>query len=200
MNYTKLSLFIIIFCFINCSSLGLRNYDNFWEWFKGKPGYSRAIDSRITYMSGEPRRGIVGERHPLYLWFRTPEILFNPQGGIYYPDMIIVMRGSKLYNTADISKVESQEEREKIIQKRNDTFTVMDSGIVDYVLQYRSITDPYSGIKETLRNYAVFPIVVITLSIRAIVYPIHDVIKTITLPFAVLYYTVEYYKSDEEEE
>lgn len=193
---TTLLIFALLLVFNNCSPLQLRKHDTYWEWIKGKPG----IENTLAIVNRPVEHAIVGERHPYYLWFRTPEIFFNPQGGVYYPDMIMKYR-DKYYDTSDLSILKDEDLRYNIMEDRGAAFNAFETGIVDLVLQYRSITDPYSGIKHTLAYCIIAPFLVIfSFPKRIIVYPIHDILKTITLPFATVYYIVEYNKDNEDEE
>ncbi|MCB1194232.1 MAG: hypothetical protein KDK90_27600, partial [Leptospiraceae bacterium] len=121
----------------NCSSFQLSKHDGFIDWLNGKPGMKNT-----EFISKNPRSGVViGERHPYYLWFRTPEIIFNPQGGLYYPDMFIMV-DYELYDTTDLSSVKDEKYKLKILNRRNGQFTRVDEGLIDYLFQYRELIDP----------------------------------------------------------
>ena len=194
----KFTSFILLAMIYNCSSFQFSKHDGFWEYLKGKPGLQNAKD-----LEEIPRNGIMfGERHPFYLWFRTPELIFNPQNGIYYPDMI-VKYDDKLYDTKDLSDVKDEITREKILGYRNGYFTGMDSGLIDYILQYREFFDPsgkpYRSAVRCIYFPIFFPMSLIYFG-RIFIYPIHDVIKTVMLPVAAVYYTVKAFDDNGEEE
>ncbi|MCB1194233.1 MAG: hypothetical protein KDK90_27605 [Leptospiraceae bacterium] len=185
---------LILFSFFHCSSLQLDKHDGFWEWFIGKPGF---INTMEVY--GEPRKGqLIGNRHPIYLWLRTPEILFNPQGGIYYPDMIIEGKSGKFYNTSEKNKFQ-----EVLLEDRNMEFHIRETGLIDFLLMYREMFDP-SGDIHFVGMYCVlspfFGILYLGKNFipKLVAYPIHDVIKTVMIPVAAVYYTIKTFGDEEE--
>ncbi len=160
----------------------------------------------------EPLEGIiVDQRHPYYLWFRTPEIIFNPQGGLYYPDMIVKVflkdeHGklyTKFYNTADLPNIKDESLRRKILNQRVSTFKFYNAGLVELVLPYREIGAAINGVTDPYGLIFCSPYVIFAIPFRAaqlIFYSIHDVFTTVMLPVAAVYYTVKAFDGNAEEE
>ncbi|MCB1194272.1 MAG: hypothetical protein KDK90_27805 [Leptospiraceae bacterium] len=203
------NLLIVQLLFLaNCSAAQFRaefdKHDGFWNWMKGSPGVKGRSGTKYIDPMLEPVDGqIVDERHPYYLWLRTPEIIFNPQGGIYYPDMIIKVR-EKFYNTADLSSIKDESLKRSILASRSMLFRGKEAGLIEYLIPYREILaganddgDPCIPV-----FYCVFSpfFILIGLPERLIFYPIHDVIKTLMLPVAAVYYTVKAFDDNDEEE
>ncbi|MCB1194280.1 MAG: hypothetical protein KDK90_27850 [Leptospiraceae bacterium] len=190
-NYIKISVLLLFIS--SCSSFQLNKHDGFWEWFIGKPGFTNTLG-----ISDEPRDGVVlGDRYPIYLWLRTPEIIFNPQGGLYYPDMVVELK-NELYKTTELSQIKDRRIKYAVPSRRNSAFHAFDTGIIDGILQYRELNDPSSKTSNVILRCIIFPIwFVVIYPMRLIAYPVHDVLKTAMIPVAVVYYTV---KSDENEE
>ncbi|MCB1194281.1 MAG: hypothetical protein KDK90_27855 [Leptospiraceae bacterium] len=181
----KKIIFIVLVSFSNCSSLQLDKHDGFWDWLKGKPGYENSKEV------GERKGVILGERHPYYLWFRTPELIFNPQGGLYYPDMIMEHK-DEFYETSDLSKIENEQIRNTILYHRNEMFNLWDAGLIDYGVQYRELIDPSGKIYYAARNYvSSYLLLAVLFPIRLVVYVFHDITKTIMIPATVVYYLTE---------
>ncbi|MCB1194282.1 MAG: hypothetical protein KDK90_27860 [Leptospiraceae bacterium] len=196
-KYSCVFLFFVAL-FESCSTIQFSKHDGFWEYLKGKPGLQNAKD-----LIEVPRKGIMfGERHPFYLWFRTPEIIFNPQGGIYYPDMITEY-GDKLYDTRDLSNIKEEKLKKGILSYRNGLFTGMDGGLLDFILQYREWMDP-SGNRQKAVIICTFSPIWFSINLiyhgQIFIYPIHDVIKTVMIPVAAVYYTVKAFDDNGEEE
>ena len=192
------TIIVLIFFFLNCSSVQFRDDDNFWDWMKGPAGVRGKSGTNVNPMS-EPEHGtIIGKRHPFYLWFRTPEIIFNPQGWIYYPDMIVEFNG-KFYNTTELSNIKDERLKETILMRRSNFFRYHEAGLVEYVLPYREIIDgrPSNAVFYFFLSPILIPITYIE---RLIFYPIHDVIKTVMIPVAAVYYTVKAFDDNGEEE
>lgn len=192
---------LLLFFLNNCASLNMAAHDGFYEWFIGKPGYWNGMT-----IEKEPFEGtMVGERHPYYLWLRTPEIIFNPQGGLYYPDMIAKdYRDGKFYNTAEISNITDKAKQERIFKKRNNLFMELDIGLVDYLIGYRDFNDPNGEEVNACFPFRfialpILPIWSFLKTFKYIYYPIHDVVKVVLLPVAGVYYTVKAYQEEEEE-
>lgn len=183
MKYLKFIIFLL-FILSKCSPLQLRKHDNFWDWMKGKPGFGNAVEITNTQIGDS----IVDNRHPYYLWLRTPEIFFNPQGGFIYPEKMIRYKG-KFYNTSDLSSIKDESIKKKIIDSRNLGFTAFDSGLIEYIIPYRALIDE-DGRPGKTQCIALFSLPV-TQPIRLITYSIHDVIKTFMIPIAAVYYTTK---------
>ncbi|MCB1194284.1 MAG: hypothetical protein KDK90_27870, partial [Leptospiraceae bacterium] len=196
---------LILFSFSNCASLQLDKHNGFWEWFIGKPGALNA-----AYIPDDPIDVIIlEERHPFYLWFRTPELILNLQGGIYYPDARVKKNG-KFYNTNNIENIRNEKLKRSILVGRNANFHRNETGFVDFIIPYREIFDP-SGENRMVVLYCVFSPILLLLSLdladkhdtpliaRMFIYPIHDVIKTVMIPVAAVYYTVKAFDDNGEE-
>ncbi|MCP5495503.1 MAG: hypothetical protein H7A23_13185 [Leptospiraceae bacterium] len=199
-NY--IALIIFLFLVSNCQSVAqVSKHDGFWDWFIGKPGVYNSFK-----ILDEPGAGvIVGKRHPYYLWFRTPEIIFNPQGGLYYPDMIVEDReDGKLYNTSEMSDIKDESKRQRIFNNRIALFLKLDMGLIDYLISYRDFIDPNGNLTSCFPfRYVVFPFYPIYSFLNTgkyIYYPIHDVVKTVMIPVAAVYYTVKAFDDNDEEE
>ncbi|MCB1194237.1 MAG: hypothetical protein KDK90_27625 [Leptospiraceae bacterium] len=192
----KLIVIVLLSSFYNCSTIQLNKHNGFWEWFIGKPGTLNAGGIRE-----EPTDGVIlGDRHPFYLWLRTPEIILNPQGGVYYPDMIIIGESGKIYNTSQM-----KENGTKMLPERNLAFHVKETGLIDFLLMYREIFDPSGDMRFVGAYCVLFPFFLFlftgkNLVPKIIVYPIHDVIKTVMIPVAAVYYTVKAFDDNDEEE
>ncbi|MCB1193949.1 MAG: hypothetical protein KDK90_26170 [Leptospiraceae bacterium] len=192
-------IFLLVFTF-HCSSLQLERHDGFWDYLKGKPGLENAI-----LVSYPPADGtLVGERHPLFLWLRTPEIFFNPQGGLYYPDAYVRDEyDNSIYNTENIYSIPDRRLQHLLLKKRNSNFNFHDTGIIDFLLQYRELKDPSGNLGSAMGHCFLSPIY-LTLSLffsgRLVTYPIHDIIKTVMLPIAIVYYAVNSTDNEEPEE
>ncbi|MCB1194273.1 MAG: hypothetical protein KDK90_27815 [Leptospiraceae bacterium] len=197
----------------NCSTTHIREdfdkYDGFWNWMIGRP--RQYEDPMLEPVAGK----IVDEKHPYYLGFMTPEIIFNPQGGIYYPDMIVQVyvkddRGklhSKFYNTADLANIKDESLRRKILDKRFSNFKKFNAGLVEFILPYREITSAINGDDAETPHYVQIcgsPLLLIFAIpfrvVQPIIYLIHDVLKTLMLPVATVYYTVKVFDDNGEEE
>ncbi|MCB1191667.1 MAG: hypothetical protein KDK90_14585 [Leptospiraceae bacterium] len=190
LNYLK--LFLLLFCFSNCASLQFSKHNEFWDWLIGEPGIDKAMkkNNKIT--------GIIGNRHPFYLWLRTPEIILNPQGGLYFPDRIVKYK-NKFYSTNALTEMKDQKLKKILLDKRDMIFITMDAGLVEFILPYRFILGGYMNKAAT--SCVLSPLILtIGLPPRLIIYPIHDVIKTVMIPVAAVYYTVKAFDDNAEEE
>ncbi|MCB1194376.1 MAG: hypothetical protein KDK90_28345 [Leptospiraceae bacterium] len=193
---------LILISFSNCSSLQLDKHDGFWEWFIGKPGGANAMK-----ISDKPRNAeLSGSRHLIYLWLRTPEIILNPQGGLYYSDMILEYEDDVWYNTSELESIKDEKLKRLILKKRNKEFHMKESGLIDFIFAYREIFDP-SGDIDNVMGYCVGSPIHLLLYIhrgnlvpKLFYYPIHDVIKTVMIPVAAVYYTIKAFDDNDEEE
>lgn len=197
----RTSFCIFLLTLINCSTFQFSKHDGLWEYVKGKPGTYNSMKVNDGASDGY----LVGERHPYYLWFRTPEIIFNPQGGLHYPDAYVKdARGvkdksGKVYNTAELDQLKDEDLKLILLGQKNFNFNRTDAGILDYLLVYRELLDESGGEEEKSSHIAasclyvgISPIfLAFHIPFRLIVYPIHDVIKTIMLPVAAIYYSTQ---------
>ena len=194
-------LSLIIFAIINCSVFQLKEHKNLEEWYFGRPGLKNTFgivnEKECIKDQSEILIRITDDRHWLYLHFRTPEVFWNPQGGIYFPkfrrDCIDYEAG-----LGWISYLEGYDfqkgKRGSPYKKGN--FDVVQGGFqgfIDTIIPYRTYTakdydteqkiaatifSPYlATFGNGLHFYISFP-----------VYVSHDIAKTAMIPFAGIYY------------
>ena len=182
-----------------CSVFELDQYKDFGDWYVGPPGFTGAMD-------GADDAKIVGERPACYGHFRTPELLFQPIGGWEYPERTTVTNET-LFN-AFAASGEAQRnaqydggvgvayyESTKIHTDRATdslSFDWYDAGLVELVpyRTYASDEDVGYKIGVTLMQPLNWCWMVVNdVVIRAPVLVTHDVLKTVMLPVAAIYYS-----------
>lgn len=125
-------------------------------------------------------------RQPLYLWLRSPEIIFNPQGATHFPE-VWERKFSKTHNAC--IPVKRYLHGDKIDLE----FHVMDAGILDAAIPYRVWnSNEWEGIEKfgfTIINPFIF--LPANIFIKAFQLPfivVNDVSKIILVPIAATYY------------
>ncbi|MCP5493564.1 MAG: hypothetical protein H7A23_03345 [Leptospiraceae bacterium] len=209
MKKTKLNLFGILvaqFLLMNCATFELNQYTGFWDWLIGDPSTcpeSRSSKRKTKKTAFDPCELTQKKRHPFYLWFRTPEIIFNPDSFKVYPAYSEC--GKRMYLCEFHKKTKSQpyctipnycEETFDITMK----YFSYSTGIIDYILLTN--TNIFINMEEYPEDcHPAFcsgclgnGMIVYNLQsnlLRLIIFPIHDIIKTALVPIAGGYYTIK---------
>ena len=201
-NYIKISVLLLFI--VNCSSFQLSKHNGFWEWFIGKPGALNA-----AYIPDDPIDVIIlEERHPFYLWFRTPEVILNPDSFKVYDNYSectnyfyrcegamdtskrqhcnrpICCKGTAWSTTASVSAISGIIDFFGffIIITKDNLFTNKEEVTKDCIslCGLAGLTIPYIFTYNLLGNF-----------IKTIIYIPHDIIKTALVPIAGGYYTIK---------
>lgn len=161
-----------------CSPFQFEHHASFGQWYRGKSGFDRAIVSSSCET--------LEDRHWLYLHFRLPELIFNPQGGLRYPERCYQAEGGGWYYAG-----------EGVVPPSGKAyFTGKDDGLVEVLFSYRSLNvDRVDGmrvedtliIRDTVNRLFIYPFSLIP---RVPFYAIHDVVKTAMIPYALVHYTM----------
>ncbi len=172
-------------CFFN-----LREKEDFKNWYYGDPGLAGALGEAECDRYAD---NIEGQRHPYFLHFRTPEILLQPQGGAHYP--------ARQTAESRAGGIKSNEPRCEKVVKGWETFRfdAVDAGWVDTLIPYRkssTVNDRDRGMGEHSLAYAegLLYNTGMTAVMKAPVYIVHDILKTLYIPVAGTYYL---FKPDE---
>lgn len=202
----RILLIVVCMSAIGCVS----NYKTFGDWYVG------------AYWTKDHEEGIdvlEGKRPSCYGHFRLPEIIFQPSGGLAYPE----------HNAGEFLAhvVEPVPADTSLGPFGHADFLIANGGIFD-VIPYRELTADtycrftlinghpsyiYSNRQEKYKlgdrlfNSAIHPIatgvaVGSRIWIRVPLYAVHDAVKTLMIPGALLYYWSKGYckKGDEDDQ
>lgn len=207
----KYAFIAFIFCIVQCSSLQFSKYNHFWDWFKGKPGIRNTTwIPRMNQKTCNCDYYYTGERHPYYLWFRLPEIIFNPQGGLHIPEH----NGPDRRNVIGKRRMKRVDKQGRVHtyykkvyackhfgegERKSFQFMIQDAGYIEYILPYRILSsdDKQAQPREIATFYIALPAKIAFDIFRASVYILNDIIKIPIMPFAAIYYSDQEPKYDE---
>jgi hypothetical protein len=194
MKLYRLFILLIIqsvFTLPGCSVFSFREYEGFWDWYVGRPGYLKVLHPELR--ANKVFDGITGERSPIYGHFRTFEILFQPAGGFEYPE-----RETLKGHYREIGMPAMTEVADQMVwtigrgyTDRRLEFDLVEAGALE-IVPYRVYTsDEDLGFKalataeqpiRTLLN------VLFSAWSRVPIYVVHDTLKTMMIPYAAVYY------------
>lgn len=205
-------------------------YDNFWDWSKGKIGFLNVFIYRscsqfqaVTYLEGYITKDAlkdyvyIEERHPYYLWFRTPEVIFNPQGAFYNP--LIAERTHSFMKRPNDNEVVTFCEKEDIIgtsryctkpkklyyhctgrtyqSEEHGSIGLVDGMVLLFTKPKKHFGYKNSNCSEPFKYiYVLFETIGFSIFLLPF-YMIHDILKTAMLPVAAMYYSVQHSKFGE---
>ena len=192
-----------------CSVFEWSRYDSFGEWYVGPAGFTHAMEGESS------REGLLVSRPPIYGHFRLPELLIQPAGGWTYPKRITITNSSLVdainagleaqrqadmygHGTASYMRVTEREDG----PENSVFFDWWDAGIVE-IIPYRTwASDEGVGYKigiTLLQPLNSTMTALYSLIIRGPCYIVHDSLKTVTIPFAGIYYASRGSDADEPE-
>jgi hypothetical protein len=165
----------------------LSEKEDFPSWYYGDPGLAGALGETDCDRYADH---IQERRHPYYLHFRTPEVILQPQGGAHYPARTTAERraGRKDATPPACEKVGRGWETFR--------FDAVDAGVVDMVVPYRKpFADSDYRTQPARRNLTYARGVVYNTGLAAVmkapVYIVHDILKTLYIPVAGAYYLLQ---------
>jgi len=186
--------------FINCSIFQMNKYNGFGEWYFGRPGLLNTYEiinpeDKCISEGTDVLVRVEEERHPLFLHFRLPETIINPQAGFYFPKVsrdcfVLNERGEK----GGLEYETKLDRKSKPGSGMKSTITFGGfTGITDTMIPYRLYTAKDVDSKDAFLFSLIAPLAgfmnyALILYIEIPVYFVHDVLKTATIPFAGIYY------------
>ena len=186
------------FVFSGCSIFEWGKYDSFGEWYIGPAGITKMMEGTRS------DEGLKVDRPPIYGHFRLPEVILQPAGGLKYPRRRTITNASLGDAIAATAEAQNQARatgygsasytRVTIITDGPEdslNFDWNDAGLVELIPYRTYFSDKGIGYKIGITlvqplNYTMTAIM--SIFFRAPVYVFHDSLKTVTIPFAALYY------------
>ncbi len=174
--------FLLTGCFFN-----LGQHKDFASWYYGEPGMAGALGEAQCDRYADR---IQGDRHRYYLHFRTPEVLLQPQGGDHYPARL-TSEGRESNSEPDIQTCEQAPKGWETFH-----FNTVDAGLVDTVIPYRretAVNERERGFGQASLAYAegLTYNTGLTVVMKAPIYIVHDILKTLYIPVASTYYLLK---------
>lgn len=181
--------------FSGCSPFQLASYDSFGDWYIGKAGINNALDTRQRQF--RPGDVIQEPRPVIFGHFRLFEVLWQPVGGVHYPDRVTSVTP---YWRDDDSGLEEDgtfaaRRRKSRRRERGDAdgrmaFDMIDGGVID-MIPYRLLASEATGPEKAVGSLLQPVIILFQVALdvfRVPVYAVHDVSKILVIPVAAFYY------------
>lgn len=208
---------------LKCSStLQFGEYDNYWDWFIG--GYymnmsnippnhcpqitgsdtcttTLAADLFDNYISRSNYvHHVIDKRHPYYLWLRTPELIYNPQGGWHYPVVVMVRNYSYQKRSKDKFKLKIYDQKcgchkymyyhcikGPVYYKRGDR--IPKYGLIDYAAYFidKDLVDDVNHETRWILSPFFYFAIIVAKTMQLPFYLAHDVIKIPLMPIAAIH-------------
>ena len=194
---------------MNCVTIGstiqFNEKQNFWDWMIGDAISINKNVSKEKLKSAFGRCIYKEKRHPYYLWFRTPEVLLNPDSFKNYP--VFSKCGRYLYKNCDFYKHPDEQPNCNLPECCKDNILIISTefsivtGIIDYLLLYSvnvlTISEdglptkcsPVIGLTFLIPLHFFYNL--ISNGFKIVIYIPHDIIKTALVPIAGGYYTIK---------
>ncbi len=175
-----------------CSAFQFDDYESFGDWYIGGAGFNKTLSA--NWKRPQPGDLLFEARPKIYGHFRLFEIIYQPIGGAEFPDRITATADKTRYFKPGHLEVEEDREptrrRERGDPRNTMAFNTLDGGIVEFV-PYRYYSAELPGSQKVARTFVqpgvIFAQVALDL-LRAPLYAIHDVVKTLMIPVAAVYY------------